>query len=167
MRNLVKEMNISQAICESRENDKIVRLMNGDDLSIEFILAYQNGNVWGVYYDEDSDLVYEDLQGEVHIICKDFELSEDEQVMFCTDDPDYARDYIQYAYVIQEDGTLKHIEFEENTSECNDVAYYQAKDGGFALVAENDQYERSGIYYTDSYEEFVEDYGDEDVFNLK
>lgn len=167
MKSLVEMMSISQAVCKSREDDSIVRFMNDRDLSIEFILAYQNGDVWGAYYDEDGDLVYEDLQGEVYPVENNFEMSEDKQVLFCTDEPDWARDYVKYAYVIQENGILEHVEFDENTSESDDVAYYQAKGEDFALVAADDQSEHSGIYYTSSYADFAEQYGDEDIFNLK
>ena len=141
--------------------------MNDDDLSIDFILAYQNGDVWGVYYDEESNLIYEDCHGEVHLIYEDdFEINDGEDVLVKKDNPDWARDYTEYAYVLMDNGELKHVEFENNTSESDDVAYYQAKGQGFALVAEKDMFEHSGIYYTDNWDEFVQQYGDEDVFDL-
>lgn len=166
MKKLVEEMNISQAVCESRDSDRIIRFMTDDDLSIDFILAYQNGDVLGVYYDDEDNLVYEDYQGVAHpIYDDDFEINDGEDVLVKKDDPDWARDYTKYAYVII-NGVLEHVEFKDNTSESDKVAYHQAEGKGFALVAEDDMFEHSAIYYTDDWDDFVRQYGDEDVFDL-
>ena len=68
-REITKKLEINQAICETRDLENIVSYLDDKYLSIEFIQEYQNGNIYGVYYDEDEDLVYETKDGEVYMLC--------------------------------------------------------------------------------------------------
>lgn len=54
MKRIVNILNINQAVCRSREDNTIVSSLEDEKLSIAFIEAYLNGNIWGVYYQEDN-----------------------------------------------------------------------------------------------------------------
>ena len=57
---------INQAVCESRENTKVVEFLNETQLKPEIAQAIESGNIWGVYYNEEGEIVAEDIWGEVH-----------------------------------------------------------------------------------------------------
>lgn len=68
MKEIIEKLEITQAVCESKNSDKIIRYMRDEDLSRDFIREYQNGNVYGVYEDEDGDLFYTTNDGEDFLI---------------------------------------------------------------------------------------------------
>ena len=55
-----------QAVCESRDSDRIVKFLTGDEFTEEMQARLSNSQIWGVYYDEDNHLVAEDIWQEVH-----------------------------------------------------------------------------------------------------
>ena len=163
MKTIISELNIYQSICQSRESCNIVAFMKDENLSIDFILEYQNGNVWGVFYDEDENLTYQTSDGvEYKIKEGSVILSEDEQVIFDQSNDDCIRYPYQHAYLINDNGIIEKLELEDNSAyNGSGVRYYQGEKG--ALVIWEDKYgtenaRKSGFYYTSSFEEFKEDY---------
>ena len=61
----IEDLCIYQAICESRENTTVIRFMKDKDLTEQFIELYMNGDIWGVYYNEDDELVAETNDGKI------------------------------------------------------------------------------------------------------
>lgn len=61
----MKTLEINQAVCESRENTKVVEFLNETQLKPEIAQAIESGNIWGVYFKE-GEIVAEDIWGEVH-----------------------------------------------------------------------------------------------------
>ena len=59
MKKVVEALGITQAICEIRENNRVIRYMSDEDLSSKFCDAYREGEVWGVYYNESEELICE------------------------------------------------------------------------------------------------------------
>ena len=55
---------ISQAICKSRECDKIIRFMKKSEMTDAFVEEYEIGNIQGVYYC-DNKIVYETRDGKI------------------------------------------------------------------------------------------------------
>ena len=77
MKELIKKLEIEQAVCANRESDQIVRFMNDKDLSRRFFEEYKNGNVWGVYYNESDELTCELKDGSTFEIIPDDVLTYD------------------------------------------------------------------------------------------
>lgn len=77
MKKIVEALGITQAICESRENAKVVRYMSDEDLSRRFCEAYKEGDVWGVYYNDDEELICELRDGSIFELLPDDVLTYD------------------------------------------------------------------------------------------
>lgn len=166
METIVNKLEIIQPICETPDSDRIIGYLDDKFLSIDFIREYQNGNVWGVYYDEDGDLVYETKDGDVYMLYEEcVMISEDEKVLFDISSDECIRNPEDHAYLIQENGILKELELESDTADDGSgVFYYQGEEGALVTWADADGTEnasKSGFYYTSSFEEFKEDYLDE------
>lgn len=58
--------NINQAICESRESEKIIRFANENEFVPFLVHMINEGQIWGVYIAEDGEVVAEDLWGEIY-----------------------------------------------------------------------------------------------------
>ncbi|MEL6627443.1 MAG: hypothetical protein AAFQ92_18115 [Bacteroidota bacterium] len=54
-----------QAICSSREENNVVEFKPWTSFTKEIQDMLNNGNIWGVYYEEDL-IVAEDIWGEIH-----------------------------------------------------------------------------------------------------
>lgn len=54
-----------QPVCESRESDRIVKYLTGDKFSQDMQARLDNGDIWGVYYNEDDQLVAEENGGRI------------------------------------------------------------------------------------------------------
>lgn len=57
--------NETQAICESATNDKILEFKRLDKFTDKFIEMKNNGEVWGVYYNKNGNLVAQLIGGGV------------------------------------------------------------------------------------------------------
>ena len=57
---------INQAICESRNSEKVIKFLTENELSESIVTAIENGNINGVYYDENNEIVAEDIWGSIH-----------------------------------------------------------------------------------------------------
>lgn len=163
METIISQLNINQSICESRDNEKIMSYMKDENLSIDFILEYQNGNVWGVFYDENGNLTYKTNDGiEKTIDEGSVMLSEGEDVIFDQSDDDCIRYPYKHAYLINENGTIEKLELEENSAyEGSGLRYYQGEKGALVIEEEEDGTEnskKSGFYLTDSFREFCKYY---------
>ena len=51
------------AIHEGREEEGISKFMNLDKFTDEFIDAYNNAYIWGVFVDEDGEIKAQDIWG--------------------------------------------------------------------------------------------------------
>lgn len=162
MKTIVNKLNIVQPICESRESSRIVSYLKDIELSIEFINEFNNGNIWGVYRDEDNDLVYETRDGDIYVLGNNIKHSEDYNVLFDASNSEWCRNPKDYAYIIKEDGDIEKLNLEENSADDNSgVRYYQGDNGALVTWEDSDgteDPERSGFYNTSSFEEFKEDY---------
>lgn len=56
----------TQAICQSRENTTVVNFLDWDQFTDSIQSMLNEGQIWGVYYDENNNIVAEDIWGEVH-----------------------------------------------------------------------------------------------------
>lgn len=165
METIISKLNINQSICESRESYNIVSFMKDENLSIDFILEYQNGNVWGVFYDEDENLTYQTNDGlEYKIKEGSVMLSEDEDVIFDESDDDCIRYPYQHAYLINDNGIIEKLDLEDNSADSvSGVRYYQGDKGALVIWDDADGTEnakKSGLYYTSSFNEFKNLYSD-------
>ncbi len=59
--------NEKQAICENRNSDKVIRYEAFYKFSDRFIELKMNGSVWGVYYNENNEVVVETVDSETFI----------------------------------------------------------------------------------------------------
>jgi len=162
-REITKKLEINQAICETRDLENIVSYLDDKYLSIEFIQEYQNGNIYGVYYDEDEDLVYETKDGEVYMLCDEcVKFSEDRQVLFDVSNSECIKNPENHAYLINDNGILEKLILNGDTANNDSgVFYYQGEKGALVTWADNDGAEdisRSGFYLTDSFDEFKEEF---------
>lgn len=162
MRTIVEKLNIIQPICESRESDRVIGYLKDIELSIDFIKEFQNGNIWGVYRDEDNDLVYETRDGDVYVLGYDIRHSEDYKVIFDASDSDWCRNPKDHAYLIREDGLIEELVLDGDSADYNSgVRYYQGDKGALVTWEDADgteDPEKSGFYYTNSFEEWKDFY---------
>jgi len=54
------------AVHESRRSEKVVKFINQDSLKEEISKLIENGNLHGLYYDEEGKIVAEDIWGDVY-----------------------------------------------------------------------------------------------------
>lgn len=54
------------AIHESQKSDKVVKFINQDSLKEEISKFIENGYLHGLYYDENGNIVAEDIWGDVY-----------------------------------------------------------------------------------------------------
>lgn len=109
---------INQAVCESRENDKVVQTLNESQLKPEIVKAVQNGNIWGVYFKEDK-IVAEDTWGNIHTnIIVSVEIDEKGRVRVNGEVADYEN--------LNENLNLVG---EYETAECGQLAIFRYKEG--------------------------------------
>lgn len=57
---------INQAVCKSKEDDTVVNFLNESDMKPKIVEAIENNQIWGVYYNEQGEIVADDICGEVH-----------------------------------------------------------------------------------------------------
>lgn len=55
-----------QAVHESRESDRVVKFLTGEQFTPSIQRMMENGQIYGVYYNETGELVAEDIWQEVH-----------------------------------------------------------------------------------------------------
>lgn len=161
MKRIVNILNINQAVCRSREDNTIVSSLEDEKLSIAFIEAYLNGNIWGVYYQEDN-LVYETKDGDIYFMSEDrVKLSDDEQLLFDTSDFDWHVNPQNWVYLIGTD-SIEKLDLEENSADSDsDVCYYQGESGAMVTEKDSDGTEeplKSGWYPCSGYNEYVDYY---------
>ena len=53
--------NETQAICESVTSEKVLEFKKLESFTDEFIALHQNGEIWGVYYDNNEKVVAQDI----------------------------------------------------------------------------------------------------------
>ena len=53
------ETNIKQAVCESRNSEKVIKFLTEKELTDEIVKAIENAVIWGVYYNDDGEIVAE------------------------------------------------------------------------------------------------------------
>lgn len=96
----------------------------------------------------------------------DYELSEDNQMLFDKSNEDYPGKFQNCAYVVNDSGELIELKVEEeNTAQEDGWGFYAGNNG--SIVSEDDSPNKAGFYYTvDSWDELVKQYGDEDVLDL-
>lgn len=61
----MKNSELTQAICESRENDKVTRFVDHEEFTSEIQKMLYNGQIWGVYNTTEG-VVAEDIWGDIH-----------------------------------------------------------------------------------------------------
>lgn len=54
------------AVHEAQNSEKVVKFINQDSLNNEISSLIENGNLHGLYYDENGNIVAEDIWGDVH-----------------------------------------------------------------------------------------------------
>lgn len=54
------------AVHESENSEKVVKFINQDLLNKEVNDLIENGNLYGIYFDEDGGMVAKDIWGEIH-----------------------------------------------------------------------------------------------------
>lgn len=54
------------AVHEAKSSDKVVKFINQDSLKEEVSKLLENGNLQGLYYDKNGNLVAEDIWGDVY-----------------------------------------------------------------------------------------------------
>lgn len=54
------------AVHESENSEKVVKFINQDLLNKEVNDLIENGNLYGIYFDEDVKMVAKDIWGEIH-----------------------------------------------------------------------------------------------------
>lgn len=54
------------AVHESENSEKVVKFINQDLLNKEVNDLIENGNLYGIYFDEDGEMVAKDIWGEIH-----------------------------------------------------------------------------------------------------
>lgn len=64
MRKLMEENQI--AVHESQNSDKVVKFINQDFLNEEGLNLIKIGGLEGLYYDENGNIVAQDIWGDVH-----------------------------------------------------------------------------------------------------
>lgn len=165
METIISKLNINQPICQSSEDDNILSYMKDENLSIDFILEYQNGNVWGVFYDEDGNLAYQTNDGVEDIINEgSVMLSEGEDVIFDESDDDCIRYPYKHAYLINDNGIIEKLDLEENSAyDGSGLRYYQGEKGALVIEEEEDGTEnskKSGFYLTSYFGSFCEQYSE-------
>lgn len=163
MKIIVDKLGIIQAICETANSDKIIGYLDDKSLSIDFIREYQRGNLYGVYHDEDDELVYETKDGDICVMKgNSLIISEDGSVLFDISDESYIQNPEDHAYFIEENGIIEKLVLESNSAyNDSDVCYYQGERGALVTWKDYDGTEniqKSGFYYTSSFEEFQTDY---------
>lgn len=57
---------ISVAICSSATSGQVVKFIDLQKFNKDFQKAYNNGNIWGCYYDENANIVAKDIWDEIH-----------------------------------------------------------------------------------------------------
>ena len=55
----------SQSICRSRKDDCVLEFKHLNRFTLQIQQLYMNGEIWGVYYDDNDDLVCETKSGEI------------------------------------------------------------------------------------------------------
>ena len=59
-------MNNQVAVHESQNSEKVVKFINQDSLNEEIYNLIESGNLNGLYFDENGNIVAEDIWGDVH-----------------------------------------------------------------------------------------------------
>jgi len=54
------------AVHESKNSNRVIKFINQDRLNSEIHSLIENGNLYGLYYNENGNLVAEDIWGDVH-----------------------------------------------------------------------------------------------------
>ncbi len=57
---------ISVAICSSATSEQVAKFIDLQKFNKDFQKAYNNGNIWGCYYDENANIVAKDIWDEIH-----------------------------------------------------------------------------------------------------
>jgi hypothetical protein len=56
------------AVHESEKSDRVIKFINQDSLNEETSNLIENGNLYGLYYNENGEIVAEDIWGDIHEI---------------------------------------------------------------------------------------------------
>lgn len=54
------------AVHESENSEKVVMFINQDFLNVEINDLIESGNLHGIYFDENGEMVAKDIWGDVH-----------------------------------------------------------------------------------------------------
>lgn len=54
------------AVHEEKNSEKVVKFINQDSLTNNIFRLIENGNLYGLYYDEKGNIVAEDIYGDIH-----------------------------------------------------------------------------------------------------
>ena len=54
------------AVHESENSEKVVKFIDQDVLNVEINNLIENGNLHGIYFDENGEMVAKDVWGDVH-----------------------------------------------------------------------------------------------------
>lgn len=54
------------AVHESENSEKVVMFINQDVLNVEINDLIESGNLHGIYFDENGEMVAKDIWGDVH-----------------------------------------------------------------------------------------------------
>lgn len=57
---------INQAVCQSKDSETVVKFLHEGDFTESFENMINQGQIWGVYYDENNNIVAQDIWGDVH-----------------------------------------------------------------------------------------------------
>ena len=163
MNTIINKLSINQPVCESRNSERIVKYLDDKNLSVNFIIEYNNGNIFGVYYDENDNMVYETNDADIYQMSEGcILLSEDGNILYDVSSDKNLREIKDHAYIINDDSTIEKLDLEEDSADNDSgVRYYQCSEGALVIWEDADGTEnpyKSGFYYTDSFSEFKEDY---------
>ena len=62
----MKKSNVSIAICSEATGDQVLKFIDLEEFKSVFQTSYNNGNIWGCYYDENENIVGKDIWENVH-----------------------------------------------------------------------------------------------------
>ncbi len=54
------------AICDGKNSDRVVKFIAFEKFTTDFQDQYNNGNIYGCYFDENGNIVAQDVWDEVH-----------------------------------------------------------------------------------------------------
>jgi hypothetical protein len=57
---------VSVAICSKKNSEQVVKFIDLEKFTTEFQKNYNNGEIYGCYYDENGNVVAEDIWQEIH-----------------------------------------------------------------------------------------------------